>query len=277
MIRFLVMGALLLFVPQTALAQRLPEDVCKTLKRERLHLQTPTVPVNCAKQTYTHPFCAQVGAMLNAVAWEHQFTRWGVSRKKSGNRCPSPAGEISCDVLMLPDGAYWDVLIAVGEETKVNCGNRNGTITAANRGWVEPKNPNPIVVPPEPPVIPPPVVTPEPCTFTIAPALIPVTTIPPAEERTDYTITTGTHCQWEMAASEGWIHLSGKTQTGPGTVTVLIDANTGVARSGEYVIAGSRTIVHQQAVVTPPSGSGKLKWWMIVLSLLAGLSTLVAF
>ncbi len=54
---------------------------------------------------------AEVGAMLNAVAWLHRADGWGLLRKGSGNSCPLRDIFISCDILVhAPSVTHWDVL-----------------------------------------------------------------------------------------------------------------------------------------------------------------------
>src|SRR5256885_109157 len=43
---------------------------------------------------------AQVGEMLNAVAWAHRAEGWGLLRKGAGNSCPLAGTFISCDILI---------------------------------------------------------------------------------------------------------------------------------------------------------------------------------
>lgn len=55
---------------------------------------------------------AEVGAMLNQIAWEHRADGWGLLRKTGGTRCPVPqGGEASCDILIhAPSVRHFDVL-----------------------------------------------------------------------------------------------------------------------------------------------------------------------
>ena len=55
---------------------------------------------------------AQVGELLNRVAWQHRAEGWGLLKKTGGNRCPAPQGvEISCDILIhAPTVRHFDVL-----------------------------------------------------------------------------------------------------------------------------------------------------------------------
>lgn len=55
---------------------------------------------------------AQVGEMLNQIAWAHRADGWGLLKKTGGNRCPAPHGvDVSCDILIhAPSGKHFDVL-----------------------------------------------------------------------------------------------------------------------------------------------------------------------
>lgn len=134
--------ALLVAVPTSA--QDLPADVCATLRTER-----GSAPIESN---------AQLGAMLNRVAWTHRAQGLGLSRKTAGNFCPSPAGLIACDILELPTGVAWDVFVGaeVGFPAAPNCGASFGVLNDPSRPWVAPVNPGDVVDPPPPPPPPPP-------------------------------------------------------------------------------------------------------------------------
>lgn len=105
----------------------LPAGVCTTLRAERAKYPTP-------------PGAANVGALLNATAWTHRALGLGVGRKTTGTRCPSPAGDITCDYLIRQsDMVGWDVLIDADGAASVTCTGSGVTIT--NRPWVAPVNP----------------------------------------------------------------------------------------------------------------------------------------
>jgi hypothetical protein len=59
------------------------------------------------------PTKAQLGAILNRVAWRHRAEGWGLSVKGSGNNCPTPppaAKLIACDILHhQPSDQLYDV------------------------------------------------------------------------------------------------------------------------------------------------------------------------
>lgn len=117
---------------------QLPPKICEALKRER----------NKYGVTPTGPELAQI---LNDTAWQFP-PDWGLSRKNSGFYVNSPErpglGNIASDILhRKSDNLIWDVLIAAGEHSEVNCSEALGEMTDPNRPWVEP------VQPPNEPVI----------------------------------------------------------------------------------------------------------------------------
>lgn len=83
---------------------------------------------------------AHIGAILNRVAWIHRAEGWGLSRKTGGTRIDSPVGEIAEDILQLPDGRHYDVLIAagLGRPLQPSRGSNIGTIDLRARPWVPP-------------------------------------------------------------------------------------------------------------------------------------------
>jgi len=85
----------------TGLAHAQPE--LETLERFRREYPTRMAP-------------AQVGELLNRVAWEHRGSGWGLLRKTGGHRCPSPPHgvDVSCDILIhRPSGNHFDILADV--------------------------------------------------------------------------------------------------------------------------------------------------------------------
>lgn len=55
---------------------------------------------------------AEVGQMLNAVAWRNRASGWGLLKKGSGNSCPMRDVYVSCDILIhAPTLQHFDVLI----------------------------------------------------------------------------------------------------------------------------------------------------------------------
>jgi hypothetical protein len=130
----------LLTVPAISHAQALPADVCSTLRAVR---GSEAITSN-----------AQLGAMLNQVAWTHRASGIGLNRKNGGNNCESPAGKVACDILQRQsDGVAWDVFGSAGpgEPTTVNCGGAIDPITDPSRPWVAPVDPGGTVTPPPPP------------------------------------------------------------------------------------------------------------------------------
>ncbi len=54
---------------------------------------------------------AEVGQLLNAVAFRHRSEGWGLLRKGAGNSCPLGGTFISCDILIhAPSIQHFDVL-----------------------------------------------------------------------------------------------------------------------------------------------------------------------
>jgi len=124
-------------------AQVLPEPVCATLRAERA--------------TYgATPTSAELGALLNAVAWAHRADGWGLSAKAAGSRCPWPGpGDVACDILhRRTDGLIWDVLIAAGERAEPSCVEALGPQTDPERPWVAPVDPGGGAPPPPPGPVP---------------------------------------------------------------------------------------------------------------------------
>ena len=78
--------------------------------------QTSLLPtLQRIRREYPTPMSqAQLGELLNRVAWEHRGDGWGLLRKMSGNRCPTPQNvPVSCDFLFhLPTLHGYDVLVA---------------------------------------------------------------------------------------------------------------------------------------------------------------------
>lgn len=55
------------------------------------------------------PSLAEVGSLLNTVGAKYDFIR--LLRKDGGTRCPSPVGEVACDIFIdLRTGRHYDVL-----------------------------------------------------------------------------------------------------------------------------------------------------------------------
>lgn len=78
-----------------------PASLLADLQAERSKYGTPMTP-------------AQLGQVLNAVAWKNKDAGWVLLGKASGNNCPSPSGTlISCDFLVhQPTLLGYDVFVA---------------------------------------------------------------------------------------------------------------------------------------------------------------------
>lgn len=133
MVRTLLLSLTIALMPVTVIAQNLPAAVCQTVRAVR-----GSGPITSA---------GQLADMLNEMAWKHRADGWGVSTKRSGNRCQRFDGQdIACDILHhRPTNQLWDVFVAagVGERTEVTCSQMVGLGTDPNRPWmapIEPKN-----------------------------------------------------------------------------------------------------------------------------------------
>lgn len=94
---------------------------------------------------------AQLGTLLNTVAWNNRDAGWGLSRKTGGNKCPSPVGDIACDVLHhQPTNTLYDVFVGAtnngpGGETIPGPADPTwsniGPPQSADRVWVAPVQP----------------------------------------------------------------------------------------------------------------------------------------
>jgi hypothetical protein len=86
-------------------------------------LATPFLTLQACRNDYPASMsAAQVGELLNKVAWEHRSDGWGVLGKSGGNNCPSPQGvPISTDYLVRPTGGGhyegYDVLSNAGSSS----------------------------------------------------------------------------------------------------------------------------------------------------------------
>jgi hypothetical protein len=103
--------AVLLSMATTTQAQTLPAEVLEVLAAE------------CDARPGPMPDRAAFGDLLNAVAWRTRHLGIGLSRKTSGMRVPSPAGEIAEDVLCdRATGHHWDVIAGAGVGLALSCG-----------------------------------------------------------------------------------------------------------------------------------------------------------
>jgi len=87
------------------------------------------------------------------------------------------------------------------------------------------------------------------CAFAVTPATASV----PAAGGTvavAITVSVGTNCNWTAATSAGFIGIAPLSGSGNGTVTLTVAPNSGVARTGDVVVAG-RSISVEQAAFGP--------------------------
>lgn len=102
------------------------------------------------RQDYPTPMTpAQIGELLNQVAWVHRESGYGLLRKPGGANCPQPGTLIlvSHDILMLPDGRIFDCLIDAEGDADPTWSEKN---PVNPKLWVAPVDPD-IAVPPHPP------------------------------------------------------------------------------------------------------------------------------
>lgn len=89
----------------------------------------------------------EAGTILNAVAWNNRSAGWGLSGKNFGAFCPSPAGDIACDILHYqPTNTIVDVFGSgpggVNDQQPANPQwNVLGPPPGSNRPWVAPVQP----------------------------------------------------------------------------------------------------------------------------------------
>jgi hypothetical protein len=85
-----------------------------------------------------------------------------------------------------------------------------------------------------------------PCVYTVSP-LAP-STVAATGGNVPITIQTGAACAWSVSGLPGWITVAGNSSgTGPATVTLVVAANTGAARSANVTIAGQTVAVAEAA------------------------------
>jgi len=111
-----------------------PDSLLSDMQAERAKYNTPMTP-------------AELGSMLNAVAWKNKDSGWVLLGKSSGTNCPAPSGAlISCDFLVhQPTLSGYDVLLdAEGSATPIWDGpdpNLPGLIGSGARTLVPPTQP----------------------------------------------------------------------------------------------------------------------------------------
>jgi len=88
-----------------------------------------------------------------------------------------------------------------------------------------------------------------PCTYALSRA---ADTIDSAGGRLAFAVTTLTGCSWSAASTASWITIgSGQTGTASATVSLIVAANTGAARTGTVNVAGRVYTVSQAGAGTP--------------------------
>lgn len=92
------------------------------------------------------------------------------------------------------------------------------------------------------------------CTFSVSPTALSVSSGGGAVG--PVTVNTGSACTWSVASAAAWLTVAGPgTRTGPGTVSLSAEPNTGASRTGALAVAGATVSVQQAAlpVVPPPA------------------------
>lgn len=83
-----------------------------------------------------------------------------------------------------------------------------------------------------------------PCSYSIKPAYYNAGRGP---DDVRIAVTTGSECTWAASSPAGWATIAeGRTGTGSGVVRVLVDANSGAARSATLTIAGEAFALSQE-------------------------------
>jgi subtilisin family serine protease len=89
------------------------------------------------------------------------------------------------------------------------------------------------------------------CGYAVSPTSA---SVGPAGGPVGFAISTGASCAWTASSAVGWVSLQA-SDTGPGTVTATVSANTGAARAVTLVVAGRTVTLSQAAGSTAPSGT----------------------
>ncbi|OGI73540.1 hypothetical protein A3D42_02585 [Candidatus Nomurabacteria bacterium RIFCSPHIGHO2_02_FULL_41_18] len=80
----------------------------------------------------------QMGAIVNTVAYKNRALGYGLSRKESGEFCPSPAGSVACDIIHhQPTNTLYDVLASSNDPAWLSVPHHNNPA----RPWVAPVAP----------------------------------------------------------------------------------------------------------------------------------------
>ena len=90
------------------------------------------------------------------------------------------------------------------------------------------------------------------CTYELSPTTVDVGA---GGGTAPVTVTTTAGCAWVPTSFDSWVTAPSAPATGPGTVTLTMGANTGVARFGYIAIEGRRVLIRQPGALTttPPS------------------------
>lgn len=116
--------------------------------------QTPFLAdVQTLRAQYPTPMTpAQLGELLNRLAWLHRTEGWGLLHKPQGNNCPGAGQIVSCDILVhAPSATHWDVLTDQ-EDAATPVFNPKGPIEVSR--FVPPVDPGGSTPPSSPPVPP---------------------------------------------------------------------------------------------------------------------------
>jgi hypothetical protein len=121
-----------------------------------------------------------------------------------------------------------------------------------------PPAPGPSPAPPAPAPPPTPTPTPEPtpappepnCTYTVDPTR---KTVAASGETMTISVTAASGCGWTSSSRAGWISITaGQSGTAGGSVQVVIERNSGAARTGAVTVAGRSVTIDQSAASAPP-------------------------
>jgi hypothetical protein len=107
-------------------------------------------------------------------------------------------------------------------------------------------------------------------------------TIPAAGGGGSFTVTTGTGCAWTATTPNSWIHITSGSGPSSGTVTYVVDVNSGTARTGTITVGDKTYTVTQAAsaattctpaavmAATPGTGGVESMWQPTGVTLTAG-------
>ncbi|MFN7933880.1 MAG: hypothetical protein U0R19_11155 [Bryobacteraceae bacterium] len=93
------------------------------------------------------------------------------------------------------------------------------------------------------------------CAYSVSPAGV---TFPASAATATITLDTTTTCSWSAATLAGWVRVNNLTRpvtgTGPATLTLSVDANSGFARATSASIAGQSIPINQSAAANIGTG-----------------------